>query len=297
MDEQIVGVIGLGNMGGTLARHLLEAGVVVVGADIDTSRLDAFAASGGTPLTSPAEVVARADCIIVCLPSASALDAVVSGSGGLIDGARPGVVIAETSTLPLTVKMAAQERIDASGMTLLDCTISGTGGQAQTKDIIYYASGPQQAYEQMESVLLMTGRVRHVGAFGNGSKMKYVANLLVSVHTAAAAEALNLATNLGLDRSEVLELLLAGAGTSRMLDVRGPMMVAREFPGDSATLTLLAKDVTIIQEVARTQGVPTPLLSQVAWIFTAGASMGHGDEDPAVIVEVLDSLSPSAVRS
>lgn len=144
MDEQIVGVIGLGNMGGTLARHLLEAGVVVVGADIDTSRLDAFAASGGTPLTSPAEVVARADCIIVCLPSASALDAVVSGSGGLIDGARPGVVIAETSTLPLTVKMAAQERIDASGMTLLDCTISGTGGQAQTKDTIYYASGPQQ---------------------------------------------------------------------------------------------------------------------------------------------------------
>jgi 3-hydroxyisobutyrate dehydrogenase-like beta-hydroxyacid dehydrogenase len=211
---------------------------------------------------------------------------------------RSGALVAfDGERLLRGMRRAAQERIDASGMTLLDCTISGTGGQAQTKDIIYYASGPQQAYERMESVLLMTGRARHVGAFGNGSKMKYVANLLVSVHTAAAAEALNLATNLGLDRSEVLDLLLAGAGTSRMLDVRGPMMVAREFPGDSATLTLLAKDVTIIQEVARTQGVPTPLLSQVAWIFTAGASMGHGDEDPAVIVEVLDSLSPSAVRS
>lgn len=296
MDGETVGVIGLGNMGGTFARHLLEAGASVVGVDVDAARVDAFVTRGGKHVSSPAEVAACTDRIIVCLPNARALDEVVSGPGGLVAGARPGVVIAETSTLPLPVKMAAQQHIERSGMTLLDCTISGTGGQALTKDIIYYASGPHDSYERMEPVLLATGRARHVGAFGNGSKMKYVANLLVSIHTAAAAEALNLASNLGLDRSETLELLRAGAGTSRMLDVRGPMMAARQFPGDSATLTLLEKDVTIIQEVARTHGVPTPLLSQVAWLFTAGASMGRGDEDPAVVVEVLDSMSPSAVR-
>lgn len=296
MDGETVGVIGLGNMGGTLARHLLEAGASVVGVDVDAARVDAFVTRGGKHVASPAEVATCTDRIIVCLPNARALDEVVSGPGGLVEGARPGVVIAETSTLALPVKMAAQQHIERSGMTLLDCTISGTGGQALTKDIIYYASGPHDSYERMEPVLLATGRARHVGAFGNGSKMKYVANLLVSIHTAAAAEALNLASNLGLDRSETLELLRAGAGTSRMLDVRGPMMAAREFPGDSATLTLLEKDVTIIQEVARTHGVPTPLLSQVAWLFTAGASMGRGDEDPAVVVEVLDSMSPSAVR-
>jgi 3-hydroxyisobutyrate dehydrogenase-like beta-hydroxyacid dehydrogenase len=297
MDGETVGVIGLGNLGGTLAHHLLEAGASVVGVDVDAARVDAFVTRGGTYVTSPAAVAACTDRIIVCLPSARALDEVVSGPGGLVEGARPGVVIAETSTLPLSVKMAAQRRIERAGMTLLDCTISGTGGQALTKDIIYYASGPHDSYEQMEPVLLATGRSQHVGAFGNGSKMKYVANLLVSIHTAAAAEALNLASNLGLERSEALELLRAGAGTSRMLDVRGPMMAAREFAGDSATLTLLEKDVTIIQEVARTHGVPTPLLSQVAWLFTAGASMGYGDDDPAVVVEVFGSMSPSAARA
>lgn len=292
MEGHVVGVVGLGNMGGTLARHLLEAGAVVVGCDIDAARVEPFVARGGTAVASPSEVVGRADRVIVCLPSERALATVVDGPGGLVSGARPGVVVAETSTLPLRAKLTAQELIEGAGMTLLDCTISGTGGQAQTKDIVYYASGPADAYGRMEPVLLATGRSRHVGAFGNGSKMKYVANLLVSIHTAAAAEALNLATKLGLDRGEALALLREGAGTSRMLDVRGPMMAAREFPDDSATLALLAKDVTIIQDVARTHGVPTPLLSQVAWLFTAGASMGHAGEDPAVVVEVLDALSP-----
>lgn len=294
MVHGAVGVIGLGNMGGTLARHLIEAGSRVFGVDPDPARVAELAARGGTPVASPADVLAAADLVIVCLPSARALQEVVEGVGGLVEGARPGAVIAETSTLPLGNKTTAAERIEASGMTLLDCTISGTGGQAQTKDIIYYASGPLDAYERMEPVLLATGRSRHVGEFGNGSKLKYVANLLVSVHTTAAAEALNLATNLGLDRADTLELLRAGAGTSRMLELRGPLMAARDFPDDSATLTLLTKDVTIIQEVARAHGVPTPLLSQVAMLFTAGAAMGHGDEDPAVVVEVLDALSPSS---
>jgi L-threonate 2-dehydrogenase len=294
MDGQTVGVIGLGNMGGTLARHLLEAGANVLGSDPDPARIATFTARGGRAVADPAAVIAGADRVIVCLPSARALEQVVDGPGGLVEGARAGVVIAETSTLPLAVKTGAQERIGATGMTLLDCTISGTGGQAQSKDIVYYASGPQDAYARMEPVLLATGRARHVGPFGNGSKMKYVANLLVSIHTAAAAEALNLATNLGLDRTAALALLTDGAGTSRMLEIRGPMMAAEDFPNDSATLTLLTKDVTIIQEVARTHGVPTPLLSQVAWLFAAGTSMGHGDEDPAVVVEVFDALSPSA---
>lgn len=294
MEGRTVGVIGLGNMGGTLARHLLEAGATVLGVDVDPARVKSFVARGGVSAGTAADVVAGADLIIVCLPSAGALETVVGGAGGLLEGARPGVVIAETSTLPLGVKVAAKDRVEAAGMTLLDCTISGTGGQAQTKDIVYYASGPEEAYGRMEPVLFATGRARYVGPFGNGSKMKYVANLLVSIHTSAAAEALNLATNLGLDRTEALALLREGAGTSRMLDVRGPLMAAGEFPDDSATLTLLAKDVTIIQEVARTHGVPTPLLSQVAWLFTAGASMGRGDEDPAVVIDVLDAMSPSA---
>lgn len=293
MDGQTVGAIGLGNMGGTLAGHLLHAGATVVGADPDARRREAFAAAGGRVVDTPAEVLAAADRVIVCLPSARALEDVVGGAGGLLEGARSGAIVAETSTLPLAVKTAAEERLRVAGVTMLDCTISGTGGQARTKDIVYYASGPEDAFARMEPVLLATGRARFVGAFGNGSKMKYVANLLVSIHTTAAAEALNLATNLGLDRTTTLELLTQGAGNSRMLELRGPLMAAEVFPNDSATLTLLAKDVTIIQDVARTHGVPTPLLSQVAWLFAAGASMGHGDEDPAVVVEVLDAMSPS----
>jgi len=217
-----VGVIGLGTMGGTMARHLLGAGYRVCGRDIAPGCVDAFARAGGRPASSPAEVADAADVIILSLPSVAAFDEVTGGPDGLAGAARPGHVLIETSTLPLEVKQRAHRVLGQRGAALLDCPVSGTGAQMRTKDVVIYASGDPAAVERARPVLGAVSRAQFdVGEFGNGSRLKFVANLLVAVHNAAAAEALLLAQRSGLDLEATLRALTPGAGTSRMLEVRG----------------------------------------------------------------------------
>ncbi len=292
MYDKNVGLIGVGNMGSAMASSLLAAGFDVVAHDIDSSRMTALERAGGRTVDSPREVAEQATQIVLSLPTTAALRDVVSGDGGLVEAAQGDVVIAETSTLALADKRTARDTLSAAGMTLLDCPISGTAGQARAGDIVFYASGPEPSVQAFEPLLLAMGRAAPwLGEFGAGIKAKLVSNLLVAVHTMAAAEALNLATRAGLEPEKMLNVLTAGAGTSRMLEVRGPMMVAGSYPSDSATIDILAKDVGLILEFADGSDVTTPLLSMVSSFFTAAGAMGMADNDPAVLAEVYRILS------
>lgn len=290
--EGTVGLVGVGNMGSAMAGNLLAAGFEVIAYDIDSSRIADLERTGGRAAGSPREVLEHTDRVVVSLPSATALRDVVTGGGGLLEAARDGVVLAETSTLALADKISARDHLTAAGMTLLDCPISGTAGQAREGDIVFYASGPRDAVRAFEPLLLAMGRgAPWLGEFGAGIKAKLVSNLLVSVHTMAAAEALNLAERAGLDVEAMFDVLTAGAGTSRMLDVRGPMMVERSYPSDSATVGILAKDVGLILDFAGGLDAPAPLLSLVSQFFAAARGLGRGDADPAVLAEVYRTLS------
>jgi 3-hydroxyisobutyrate dehydrogenase-like beta-hydroxyacid dehydrogenase len=292
-----VGVIGLGNMGGAIAQNLLVAGFDVVGLDIDETRMTAFIDKGGTPASSPAEVTQEADVVILSLPNVAALEQVVHGSGGLVNEGRAGVVCAETSTFPLAAKTAARDALAARDIALLDCTVSGTGSQARDRDIVLYTSGPPELLERCRPAFEAVSRAApRVGEFGAGSIMKFVSNLLVAVHTVAAAEALTLAAKAGLDAGTALELISAGAGNSRMLEVRGPLMVAGEYDIGSATLDTLTKDSQIIHQFADDQDCPVPMLSMAATILRAAAGQGHHDLDPAVVREVLGGLAGLSSR-
>lgn len=292
MDDKSVGLIGVGNMGSAMASSLLAAGFDVVAHDIDSSRMTALEQAGGRTVGSPREVAEQANQIVLSLPTAAALRDVVSGDDGVVEAAQGGLVVAETSTLALADKLMARDALSAAGMTLLDCPISGTAGQARSGDIVFYASGPEPSVQAFEPLLLAMGRAAPwLGEFGAGIKAKLVSNLLVAVHTMAAAEALNLASHAGLEPEEMLSVLTAGAGTSRMLEVRGPMMVAGSYPPDSATIEVLAKDVDLILDFAGGSGVATPLLSMVSSFFTAAGAMGMADNDPAVLAEVYRILS------
>lgn len=287
-----VGVVGLGAMGLPLAANWVEAGFRVVGFDIRRERLQYLLEAGGEEAGSPAEVFQTADLVILSLPSADALDEVVHGAGGIVAGARPGTICIETSTLPLVAKESARESLSSAGVPLLDCPISGTGAQARQRDIVFYASGPEDLVDRCRPVLGSVARaVPWVGEFGAGTKVKLVSNLLVSVHTMAAAEALNLAARVGLDPSKTHELLCAGAGTSRMLEVRGPMMVAGRYGGETATIETLGKDVELIMGFAADHHCPVPLLATVSTFFVAAKAQDLGSCDPAVLAEVLGRLA------
>ncbi len=288
----VAGFVGLGTMGSALSAHLLAAGYQVIGYDIDPARLAAHAARGGEAATSPAGAAAGAEVVITSLPTAAALLDVATGAGGLASGARPGLVVIETSTLPVTVKRQARDALAGRGAVLLDCPLSGTGGQALNKDVVAYLSGPEEAKARALPVLRAFARgVHDVGEFGNGSAVKLIANLLVAIHNVAAAEALVLAERAGLDLAAVLAAVADGAGSSDMFEVRGPAMAAADYSGPGVTTTVFDKDLQIIAAFARETGTPTPLFTLATSFYAAALAQGHADDDTACVHAVLRGLA------
>jgi 3-hydroxyisobutyrate dehydrogenase-like beta-hydroxyacid dehydrogenase len=282
-----VGVIGLGIMGSAMSANLIESGFEVIGYDVDAGARTRHAAAGGRTVDSVAAVAGATDLIILSLPHAPALAEVAAA---LAAAGREGLVVAETSTLALADKEAAQAVLAAAGVTLLDCPLSGTGAQARVRQVSVYASGERAAYERFVPVFPGFAAAHYyVGAFGHGSRMKYVANLLVGIHNVAAAEALALAARAGLDGATVYEVIQGGAGTSRMFEVRGPMMLAGDYLPATATVDMFRKDLAIIGDFARAVGAATPLLDVVRGIYDAADAAGYGAEDTAVARRMLES--------
>src|SRR5262245_11277596 len=198
-----VGLVGLGIMGSAMAGNLMRAGYRVIGYDIAAARRRAHRRAGGQPAPSAAGVAGGADVVICSLPSSDALRQTALAIAGA--ARRPKIVI-ETSTLPLAVKEEARRTLASAGSILLDCPLSGTGVQAREKDILVFVSGDRRAYRRVVPILESIARAHYfTGSFGSASKIKFVANLLVAVHTAAAAEAIVLARRAGLDPSLVVK--------------------------------------------------------------------------------------------
>jgi len=283
-------MIGLGIMGSAMSKNLLAAGFTLVGHDISEKSLEAFAAIGGDPAASVAEAAAKAQIVISSLPSAHALDEVVEQLALAPKGER---ILVETSTFALEDKARAQHRLMAQGVTMLDCPLSGSGSQALTRDVLVYGSGPKEAYDRCLPVLRGFSRAPHyLGAFGNGSKMKYVANLLVAIHTVAAGEAFALARKAGLDPAQMFEVVSDGAGGSRAMQVRGPMLIADEYlPIRTMPLELWRKDMRVIAEFADALACPTPLFSSCTPLFNAAIASGYGNLDTAAVCKVIEAMA------
>ena len=287
-----VGLVGLGIMGSAMSTHLLAAGFPVLGHDVDPRRLAEHAGRGGTACRSPAEVATGTDVVITSLPSDAALQQVLDGEDGLREGAHPGLVVLETSTLAPEAKRAGHDRAAAWGAELLDCPLSGTGQQARDGDLVAYLSGDPDAKRRAGPVLAAFTRTQHdLGAFGRGTLAKLVANLLVAVHNAAAAEALLLAQRAGLDLERVLDVLGDGAGASRMLAVRGPLMAAGRYGEPTATVATMRKDIALIAELAAQVASPTPLFAAATVLYQAAVAQDRSHEDTACVFGVLQRLA------
>jgi L-threonate 2-dehydrogenase len=289
MPASQVGMIGLGIMGSAMSANLVKAGFSLFGYDMVAARRAAFKRAGGRPAGSAQEVGEGATVIVTSLPSAEALAEV---SEQLAAAGHAGQIVIETSTLPIEVKQAARKRLAARGITLLDCPLSGTGAQARTKDLVVLASGERGAYRKCIPVFEGFARAHYlIGPFGDGSKMKFIANLLVAIHNVAAAEAMVLGMKSGLDPALVLKVISNGAGTSRMLEVRGPMMVKGDYSEATMKVAVWQKDMKIIGEYARSIDCPTPLFLASAPFYTAAMAMGCGDEDTGSVCAVLEEMA------
>ena len=288
-DNKLVGIIGLGIMGGAIARNLLAAGYRVVGHDVDPAKRQELGAAGVELVNGAAAVGAKAETILTSLPKETALDATVRE---LVGAQFPRRIIAELSTFALEDKQAAQRVLQDAGHVLLDCPLSGTGAQAKTKDLTVYASGDTAAIKTIRPVLQAFSKdVYDLGAFGNGSRMKYVANLLVAVHNVATAEAMVLGIKAGLDPKQIIEVVQKGAGNSRVLELRGPMMAANNYADATMRIGTWHKDMKVIGQFATSLGVATPLFSATVPIYAAATGQGLNDQDTAAVCAVLEQMA------
>jgi putative dehydrogenase len=285
-----VGVIGLGIMGSSVARHLAAAGRRVIGFDTDGARLQVLAGHGIRMVESAAAAAAEADLLLTSLPSEQALEATVDA---MVQASRPpNQVLTELSTLSLEGKTRQSKRLAAAGVLMLDCPISGTGAQAAVKDIVLLVSGDEAVGRRCQRVFDDFSRSAiYLGPFGNGTRMKLVANLLVAIHNVAAAEAISLGVHCGLDPATLCDVLCAGAGNSRMLEMRGPMMVREVYEPPTMKLDVWQKDMGLIKEFAQRVGVVTPLFDATAPLYRAAVAAGHGQEDTAAVRSALEALS------
>jgi putative dehydrogenase len=287
--QRVIGIIGLGIMGGAFARNLVAGGWKVIGYDIDANRR-AEAKAAGVRIAASAEAVAKAaKDIITSLPTPRA----VLGTARLIAKAKTSKrTIIEASTLSLEDKTAFKDILKKSGHTVLDCPMSGTGAQAAVKDLVVYASGDTAAIRRLEPAFLGFARkVYDLGAYGNGSKMKFVANHLVAIHNVATAEAMVLAMKAGLDPHQTVEVIGSGAGTSRIFELRAPMMAANTYLPATMRSTTWKKDLTVIGDFASGLGCPTPLFGLATTLHTATLAAGHGAEDSAAVCAMLERMA------
>ena len=283
-----MGQVGLGIMGGAFARHLLEAGFNVVGYDVAPAARRALTRLGGRAAESGAEVASGARIIITSLPSAAAMEEAYFGKNGIAAGARPGTVVIEASTMTLELKESLRRRLARRKVVLLDCPISGTGAQAAAKDIAIYASGDRGAFNRCRKVFDGFARsTYYCGEFGVGSKLKFVANLLVTIHNLSTAEAMVVGEKAGIDLGLLFRVIADGAGSSRMFQVRGQMMVRGHYLPPHMKSKIYQKDIDIIRSFVRRLHCPTPLFDGSIPYYTAALRQGWALHDTAAIHAVL----------
>jgi len=284
-----VGVIGLGIMGGSFAKNLVAAGWRVIGYDISAAKRREAQGAGVELANSAAEVAAAAPIILTSLPKPQALlDTVREIAAAKLKGK----VVAEMSTFTISDKEKAEHVLRKAGHIMIDCPVSGTGSQAKNRDLVFYASGDAKAIARLRPVLMGFGRhVFNVGQFGNGSRMKYVANLLVAINNVASAEAMVLGMKAGLDPRMIVDLITAGAGNSRVFELRAPMMAKGRYDDVTMKISVWDKDMPVIGDYARRIRVPTPIFNATKGIYLKAMKSGLGNRDTAAVCAVLEKMA------
>jgi putative dehydrogenase len=281
-----VGIVGLGIMGGSFARNLIAAGWRVVGFDTSAKRRNELAKAGVEIAGSTAELASRVATVITSLPKPEALAATVRA---IADAGVPRRVVIEASTFTIADKEKAERVLRAAGHVMLDCPVSGTGAQAKVGDLVIYASGDSKSIAKLKPLFAGFSRKTYdVGVFGNGSKMKYVANLLVAINNVAAAEAMVLGMKSGLDPRTIFEMIQSGAGNSRVFELRAPMMVKNRYDDATMKCAVWQKDMDVIGAFAKKLRVPTPLFSATLPVYAAALKQGHAEHDTAAVCAVLE---------
>lgn len=283
-----IGVIGLGIMGGAFAKNLAAGGWRVVGYDVSAAARRSAQRAGVELASSAIDVAEKAPVILTSLPKPQAL---MDTARAIAAMKLPRKTIVEMSTFAISDKEKAERILAKAGHVMLDTPVSGTGAQAAARDLVFYASGDTAAIRKITPALETFGRhVYDVGVFGNGSRMKYVANLLVAINNVASAEAMVLGMKAGLPPQVIFDLIKSGAGNSRVFELRAPMMVKGKYDDVTMKIDVWDKDMQVIGDFAKQIKVPTPLFDATKPVYRKAQKEGYGAQDTAAVCAVLEKI-------
>ncbi|MFB3817493.1 MAG: NAD(P)-dependent oxidoreductase [Candidatus Methylomirabilales bacterium] len=290
-EPRAVGIVGVGLLGSAVASVLLAAKYQVVGYDLLPEPMGWLAARGGKAATSAADVARRAEVVLTALPTLASVEEAITGPGGLLEGHGPGTTVVQMSTISPALAMRMEEATRSRGAAFLDAPVSGTSGMVARRDCVITVGGDRAAYERCLPVLeALAKRVFHVGACGMGSHLKLVTNLIMGLNGVVLAEGLTLARRAGLDMAQTLEILSHGAAASKILQVRGPLMLEGRFE-PLMKMDLFLKDIRLMLEDAQELHVPLPLTGAMQQLYTAAVAGGRAKQDLSGIVGLYEAMA------
>jgi len=291
-----VGYIGLGLMGKSIARNILKAGFPVVVHNRSRGAVDELAAEGAVPAFSPQEVARQVDVVFTNLPDSPDVEHVVLGPGGIIEGAHPGLIYVDNSTIkPLTARLIA-ERLAEKDVQALDAPVSGGDIGARNATLTIMVGGPEEALAKVRPIFEAMGKtITHIGEAGSGQIAKAANQIMVAAQMVAMGELLIFAQKAGADPMKVVEAIKGGAAQCWTLDVKPPRLFAgNRQPGFKARMQ--AKDLNIVMDSAREFGVPLPSAAIHTQLFNAMVEQGWGDLDNAAVVAMVEMLAKTHLK-
>src|SRR6516225_11803717 len=286
---ETVGLVGVGKIGLPIGENLIKSGYRVVG--YRRSSLAEFEKVGGIAGRSAADVGAQADVVFSCLPSSQALEDVVQGPNGLIKSARPGQIIVELGSYPVSDKQRHVAALAAKGASFLDGEVSGTPGMVSARKAVVYLAGDKEACAKAERFVAgFADSCLYFGPFGAASRVKLVNNLLVAINIAATAEAMALGLKAGVDVDLMIKAIATGSGGSTQFGIRAPWMAQRRFLPPQGTVPALQHYFPMIADFASNVGVATPMLDRAAELYEKFVQMGFAEKDVAAMFDVIGAL-------
>ena len=280
------GVIGLGNIGGGVAKNLAAAGHAVIGYDTDASRITD---AGVEEAVDASDVAFRTDLVVLAVPTLPAWRATLAA---IAANGRRGLIVVDLCTFPLAEKETAHEELTRSGIYLLDCPVSGARPQAQSGELAMLVSGDEDAFARATPALeSFCCSVRHVGTYGESTKIKFVINLMISIHNMACAEAFLLARKAGLDLQQMSDAVMDSAAYSKIFETRADKWISGDYGDPTAELAIQLKDKNIIRDFAEGLDCPTPMFDAAMPYYIAAGSQGRKKQDAASILAVLEAMA------
>lgn len=283
------GFIGLGRMGLPMSYRLLNAGFDLTVHNRSQEKVRQIVDAGAKPGHSAAETTQATDLLLTCLPDVATVEAVFLEADGIIANAKPGQILIDHSTVGMSTTQACAAAAAAKGALFLDAPISGGTERAANGTLTIMVGGPRAAYDRALPLFAAMGAtIRHIGPTGAGTAVKLVNQLLVGIHTMAAAEAILLGAKAGADPALVYEVVSSGWGQSFMLDRNAPTMLERNFAGDRAQMRVILKDLGLIQDLAQNLQSPIPAGDLAYRKFQEAIANGLADLDPSALVLPLE---------